>query len=209
MKLSATKHSVAAERASWWPISRNCSVLHATENRIKAVFSPDIIFALKSWAELWMWRWLSLNLYKYFHFLKLISKLQLWNDVMLTSYKHHDVSLGHYLKLTEICTEFNRLRIRAKMFKHLNENEEQYFSDSCVSARNPDRVQTASKCLIKPSLPLQVTQTPQASVTVFAWTKTLGMTAQLRVSGTKLQGDFWVTYYSVFQNYKSEIQLQL
>lgn len=54
---------------------------------------------------------------------------------MLTSYKHHDVSLGHYLKLTEICTEFNRLQIRAKMFKHLNENEEQYFSDSCVSAR--------------------------------------------------------------------------
>lgn len=51
-------------------------------------------------------------------------------------------------------------------------------------------VQTASKCLIKPSLSLQFIQTPRASVTVFAWTKPLGMTAQPRVSGTELQGDF-------------------
>lgn len=68
------------------------------------------------------------------------------NDAMLASYKRHNLNLGHYLKLTEIPTEFKRhwIRPKRKILKMLNtktENEEWNFSGSCVSATNSERIQ--------------------------------------------------------------------
>lgn len=90
---------------------------------------------------------------------------------MLTSYKHHNLNLGHYLKITEISIEFKECLTGpkekiSKMFKDLNANVEWGFGGSWVFATNLESIQTGwvSKYLMKTRLPLQFIQTPPASV---------------------------------------------